>query len=254
MRSNAKADVEARRDAWLARLQAELDRMLELLKARPDVEQVILFGSLARKQAGARSDLDLVIIQDTPKRFLDRLADFYAYLGPRVEADILVYTPDEWNTLPEKRFFSNACGRKEWCSMQPNTHEEAQRWLAEAEEDVAVARVLMESRHFSHACFHAQQAGEKAMKSLLCLCNVEEPWGHSVSKLIEEGSTYDPALMDLFQAGTILDRYYIPTRCPNGLPTGSLPSKSFHAADAQEAIRLAQTIIRRVQQVRDVPS
>lgn len=105
MRSNAKADVEARRNAWLARLNAELDRMLALLKARSDVEQVILFGSLSRKQAGARSDLDLVIIQKTDKRFLDRLGDFYSYLGPKVGTDILVYTPEEWKTLPQNRFF-----------------------------------------------------------------------------------------------------------------------------------------------------
>jgi predicted nucleotidyltransferase len=107
MHSNAKADVEARRNTWLAKLNAELDRMLDLLKARSDVEQVILFGSLSRKQAGARSDLDLIIIQKTNKRFLDRLGEFYSYLGPKVATDILVYTPEEWKTLPQTRCFFN---------------------------------------------------------------------------------------------------------------------------------------------------
>jgi HEPN domain-containing protein len=132
--------------------------------------------------------------------------------------------------------------------MTPNAHEEAQRWLAEAEEDVAVAIVLSGTRHFSHACFHSQQAGEKSLKAFLCLCNVEEPWGHSVSKLVEDASTYDPALREIFQAGTMLDRYYIPTRYPNGLPAGSIPSKSYHDTDAQEAIRLAQFIIQKIKQ------
>jgi predicted nucleotidyltransferase len=59
------------------------------------VQKAILFGSLARGDVTPFSDLDLIIVQDTDARFLDRLEPFYAGLDLRVDADILVYTPDE---------------------------------------------------------------------------------------------------------------------------------------------------------------
>ena len=59
------------------------------------VQKAILFGSLARGDVTPFSDLDLIIVQDTDARFLDRLEPFYAELDLRVDADILVYTPEE---------------------------------------------------------------------------------------------------------------------------------------------------------------
>ena len=38
------------------------------------------------------SDIDLIIVQETKARFLDRLEPFYTQLDPRTDVDILVYT------------------------------------------------------------------------------------------------------------------------------------------------------------------
>ena len=83
--------------------QAKLNR--ELLEAQLSdirrrladmgVQKAILFGSLARGDVMPFSDLDLIIVQETDARFLDRLEPFYAGLDLRVDADILVYTPEE---------------------------------------------------------------------------------------------------------------------------------------------------------------
>jgi len=108
MRSNAKEAVLQRRAVREARLRAELARMVDLLKRRPDVQQVYLAGSLASGQLSRHSDIDLVIIQQTDKRFLDRLDEFYTYLCPRVGTDLLVYTPTEWETLSAQRPFVRA--------------------------------------------------------------------------------------------------------------------------------------------------
>ena len=129
--------------------------------------------------------------------------------------------------------------------MQPDTREEALRWLAEAEEDIAVAQTLRDTQHFSRACFHAQQGAEKAMKAFLYAQGVDEPWGHSVAKLVEEAATYDADLGDFGPAGSILDRHYIPTRYPNGLP-GGLPSKAYFDHDAQAAVASARQIVARI--------
>jgi predicted nucleotidyltransferase len=79
--------------------------MLPLIKRQPGVVQVILFGSLASGEARSRSDLDIIILQKTTKRFMDRLDEFYRLLSPTVATDILIYTPAEWEDLVTTRPF-----------------------------------------------------------------------------------------------------------------------------------------------------
>lgn len=75
-------------------LEAQLSDIRRRL-ADMGVQKAILFGSLARGDVTPFSDLDLIIVQDTDARFLDRLEPFYAELDLQVDADILVYTPEE---------------------------------------------------------------------------------------------------------------------------------------------------------------
>jgi len=75
-------------------LEAQLSEIRRRL-AGMGVRKAILFGSLARDEVTPFSDLDLIIVQETDARFLDRLEPFYAGLDLRVDADILVYTPEE---------------------------------------------------------------------------------------------------------------------------------------------------------------
>ena len=75
-------------------LEAQLSNIRRRL-AGMGVQKAILFGSLARGEVTPFSDLDLIIVQETDARFLDRLEPFYAGLDLRVDADILVYTPEE---------------------------------------------------------------------------------------------------------------------------------------------------------------
>jgi len=105
MHDNSKEAVERRNTERRECLHRELQRMLTLLKQQPGVRCVILFGSMARGEARSHSDLDLVILQDTTKRFMDRLDEMYRLLTPGVATDILVYTPSEWDTLTAGRPF-----------------------------------------------------------------------------------------------------------------------------------------------------
>lgn len=53
--------------------------------------------------------------------------------------------------------------------------EEAMRWLKQGERDLGAAMALMEKDFYESACFHAQQASEKALKSLLYLISITFP-------------------------------------------------------------------------------
>ncbi len=61
-------------------------------------QKVVLFGSYASGAPGPDSDLDLLIIKETPDRFLDRLREARRILaGERQEVpiEVLVLTPQE---------------------------------------------------------------------------------------------------------------------------------------------------------------
>ncbi|MGB9607137.1 MAG: nucleotidyltransferase domain-containing protein [bacterium] len=86
------------------RLEEELNRMLPLI-IKSGVKKVILFGSLAKGVVHKGSDIDLVIVKDTKKRFLDRLDEYYSLLSPKVATDIFVYTPEEFEEMMKEGGF-----------------------------------------------------------------------------------------------------------------------------------------------------
>ncbi|HNQ02430.1 MAG TPA: HEPN domain-containing protein [Syntrophales bacterium] len=122
-------------------------------------------------------------------------------------------------------------------------HQEALRWLRTAEEDLDAARGLLKLGKYSHACFLAQQSGEKALKALWYDLG-QDPWGHSIQKLISEipDKSFRETFKGFIEAGGILDRYYIPTRYPNGLPDLT-PGQVFMKKDADLCVRHARTLL-----------
>jgi len=126
---------------------------------------------------------------------------------------------------------------------------EARRWVDTASEDIDAARVLMDKQKFSHACFFAQQAAEKALKALWISIG-EDPWGHSLQKLISTLPQVDikTTMEEFIEESAVLDRYYIPTRYPNGLPDLT-PSKYYFQKDAHLCIESAERIINKVRNI-----
>jgi HEPN domain-containing protein len=132
--------------------------------------------------------------------------------------------------------------------------EEAKRWLETAINDYDAAIILKEHKKYSLSCFHAQQAAEKAIKAL-CYLMGDEPWGHSIRKLllqlIEKHHKHKKAL-SLLDAGAMrLDQFYIPTRYPDGIPDLS-PENAYGLEDAKSGIRYAQAFLTTVKSVFDV--
>lgn len=129
-------------------------------------------------------------------------------------------------------------------SIEKNVAE-ALRWLRTGEDDLDAAIVLRKNGKYPQACFYAQQAGEKVLKAVWYYSDAD-PWGHSIRKLIEDLESVDlnlyDRLKDFLKAGTILDRFYIPTRYPNGLPELT-PGEAYMEEDAEECIRHANEIL-----------
>lgn len=89
-------------------LEHELERVTKMLRKDKEIRLVMLFGSLARGDVSGKSDMDMIIIKNTKKRFLDRLDEIYSTLVPNVALDIFVYTPEEFKLMKNRRFIMNA--------------------------------------------------------------------------------------------------------------------------------------------------
>jgi HEPN domain-containing protein len=118
----------------------------------------------------------------------------------------------------------------------------ARDWLDQAQRDLEHARHDLAAGYHEWACFSAQQAAEKALKSVYQHLS-GEVWGHSVKRMLEELPPEAGGTTDLVDCGRVLDRFYIPTRYPNGFDYGK-PADYYTATDSQQAIGCAEAILR----------
>lgn len=83
-------------------LQIFLSELTPLL-ARSGARAAYLFGSHARGDADAHSDIDVIVVAPTGKPFVERFRDYLpAIIAAGVGVDLFVYTPEEFEALKEE--------------------------------------------------------------------------------------------------------------------------------------------------------
>jgi len=117
-------------------------------------------------------------------------------------------------------------------------------WRDQAHRDMERAWLDVEHGFYEWACFTAQQAAEKMVKALGMKLGIEL-WGHSLTQMLkaiaEEKGIDIPSSVS--EAARELDKYYIPTRYPNGFASGK-PADYFSREDAERALGSAREIFR----------
>jgi uncharacterized protein len=81
----------------------KIDRVKQcLMKYKP--ERIIIFGSCARDDSDEYSDIDVVIIKQTDKRFIERLIEASKFLDNDLgKVDVFVYTQEEFEGMKKRR-------------------------------------------------------------------------------------------------------------------------------------------------------
>lgn len=125
--------------------------------------------------------------------------------------------------------------------------KDAARWLAQAEHDMSDAEFNAGAGRHALACFLCHQAGEKAVVAYLISRGAERVWGHSLADLCEDAMALDTSFDLIKTVAVLLDKFYLDTRYPSGLP-GGIPAEAYDQHDSSRAIEVARDVLEFVQQ------
>ena len=114
-------------------------------------------------------------------------------------------------------------------------------WWHQAERDIRHAEHALEDADFEWSAFASHQAAEKAVKALI-LSRGGEPWGHSVTRLVQALPEDVKAPEAAVNAAKRLDKHYIPARYPNGFDAG-FPGELYTEDEARKALEDARSLI-----------
>jgi len=120
---------------------------------------------------------------------------------------------------------------------------EARRWFQQAYYDLKATHWNIEGGFYDTACFLAQQAAEKALKSILYFTGARRKalMTHSTVEMVREAGKKINSLVDLINEARELDLHYIPSRYPNGIPSG-YPHQFYGRKNADQALAAAEKI------------
>lgn len=77
------------------KINLQLAAIVKQIKNRYKPQRIILYGSTARGKGTSHSDIDLLIIKKTRRRFIDRISDVLLSCDYDIPLEPLVYTPEE---------------------------------------------------------------------------------------------------------------------------------------------------------------
>lgn len=125
------------------------------------------------------------------------------------------------------------------------SNSDVDRWLASADEDLKAAELLSAAGILGLACFHCQQAAEKALKGLLMARSGTYPKSHSLEQLVLMGGVTKDERRAWRAACQRLDEFYLPFRYPDAAPADSAGEPT--PEDVSEALTAAKKIVDEVQ-------
>lgn len=228
-------------------IKANWERILELFAP----QHLIAFGSRVNGSARPDSDIDLIVVSDAFEGipFLERSRKFNELVPWHLRVDAWCYTVKEFERLRRQvGIVADVCREGLWLLkgkllsdeeangvMTPE--EQAQRWMAQGEHDLNLARIAYANDSYEWAAAIAQQAAGKFLKALYIVRFQATPLRTHDLVMLANALGAPPELEAI---GRPLTEDYLRARYPD--IAGGIPHEVFDAATAQERIAQAEQI------------
>ena len=244
--------------------QAVIDGIVERVVEIARPQKIILFGSAARGDMRAHSDIDLLIIKDgVDKRDCEaRIRSGLAGIGKPLDVIVASTATIERYKHSHALVYKPALREGKVLYESPNQGEpfdpedlppdkfppgryppdDPREWLSRAKSSLAFAKSRPIDVHFEDMCFAAQQAAEKAIKARMIALDVEFPYTHDIKELLASLESAGDAIPDEVRAAEALTPYAAVMRYPNECP---LAGEEQYLA----AIRAAEAVVDWVERV-----
>lgn len=85
--------------------------------------------------------------------------------------------------------------------------DDPREWINRARSDLAMAKSRIARAYLEEHCFHAQQAAEKAIKSVMILRGIEFPYTHDLNRLLSILESSGEKLSPKVREAVTLTRY-----------------------------------------------
>lgn len=123
--------------------------------------------------------------------------------------------------------------------MKLPSDPEVAAWLEKALGDLHMAQLACDADRslWDQACFHSQQAAEKALKAMIVAYDLDLPRTHDLVFLVQLLKDRVKDSQDLEEHATVLTPYGVASRYPSLLASET-------EAEAREALRLATELCR----------
>lgn len=86
-------------------LDAAVASLREQFARDPTIVAAIVFGSYARAEVAPKSDLDIIVVQESELGQIERTGRFHVNYHVGVPVDWIVYTPEEFERMRTTRNF-----------------------------------------------------------------------------------------------------------------------------------------------------
>ena len=115
--------------------------------------------------------------------------------------------------------------------------DDPREWMNRARSNLALAKNRVSGAYLEDLCFEAQQAAEKAIKTVMIRRDIEFPYVHDLGRLLSMLEIVDEPIPEEVQQAATLTKYAWEGRYP-----GVMEPVSEH--DYAEAILLAEAVVR----------
>ncbi len=225
-----------------------------------DPQAIYLFGSVARGDNGAGSDIDILVVfderQDIPEMHKPYLT---AYDATHIDCDVLLtnlahFEQDKlrpWHVAHQVakegiQLYQRQARIPEELYMHPlppDELEDAEVWLGRARKDLRGAERFLEDEDEGNARYHAQQAAEKSLKALFIAEKRRFPATHKLADLFDE---LPGSYADLFDRERLrcLSPWAVGGRYPDDMPDYAMQPAEVLMDTAKTTLETVEDVVR----------